>query len=164
MSNVDNAHIAIGRAVCACQDFEIVLLVSVELFRMVTEPEYHELTQGNIPPSRFKTPTKNLLKLLAERNDIHPELESDIAELLEARHKVIHRWTLENGSAEREDSQYWLRYGKFALHVEGEAKRIASLLLSYILKWAEPEWAKANHDEYLVRMKKLFQDAATSAR
>ena len=159
MRSIDSAQIAIGRAVCACQDFEAVLLVSVELFRMVTEPEYRDLTQGQIAPSKFKTPTKNLLKLLAERNDIAPDLDAQISMLLEGRHKVIHRWTIENGSANSENSEYWRTYGDFATGVEAEAKRITSLLLSYLLKWAEPEWAAANNDEYLARMKQLFRAA-----
>ena len=162
MRSIDAAHIGIGRAVCACQDFEAILLVSVELFRMVTEPEYRELTQGHIAPSKFKTPTKNLLKHLSERNNIAPELEAQISMLLEDRHKVIHRWTIENGGANAENTEYWRAYGDFALKVEAEAKRITLLLLSYLLKWAEPDWAAANNDEYLARMKQLFHAAGNT--
>jgi hypothetical protein len=31
--------------------------------------------------------------------------------------------------------------------VDAESRRISLLLVSYILKWSEPEWASANHDE-----------------
>lgn len=159
MNAIASAHLAIGRAVCASQDFEVVLLVSFETFRMISEPEYLELTKGAIEPIRFKNPAKNLVKFLSERNNIAPELEVQINELLEDRHTVIHRWSRENGFADADDEEHWRKYEALALKVEAESRRISRLLLSYILKWAEPEWAGANHDEYVNRMKQLFHAA-----
>ena len=159
MTTIASAYAAIGRAVCASQDFEVVLVVSLEAFRMITEPEYRELTQGLISPARFKTPTKSLVKMLAERNDIDPEFEAQILALIEDRHTVIHRWGLQNGFAPASDEEHWRRYEALAAKVESEAKRLSRVLLSYILKWADPGLAQSNQDEYQARMKQLFHMA-----
>lgn len=153
---MSSAHAAIGKAICASQIFETVLTVSFETFRMVTDPEYRELTEGKIELSRFKTPIKNLLKFLSSRNDIAPELESQIVRLLEDRHTVVHRWSLENGFADPTEEEHWQRYEALALKVESESKRIALLLLSFINHWAESPSTATSHEEYLGRMKQLF--------
>lgn len=159
MTAMDLAHVAVGRAVSAVQAFEMVFAVLAESFRMISEPEYLELTQGAFSPSHWKNPTKNLIRRLSERSEIAPELEAEISTLLENRHLLIHRWGIENGLATPEASEYWGRYEALAKTVEGESKRITLLLLSYVLKWAEPEWASANKDEYHQRMKQLFLQA-----
>lgn len=157
---MDSAHLAVGRAVSAAQIFEVVFAVLAEGFRMISEPEYLELTKGFIDPQRLKNPTKNLLKRLSERNKIASELEADICSLIENRHVLIHRWGIENGFASPDSAEYWQRYEKLAETVEAESKRITRMLLLYVLKWAEPEWASSNNDEYHIRMKELFLRAS----
>jgi hypothetical protein len=158
MSASTAAYTAVGRAVCAAQMFEIVLLVAFEVFRMITEPEYRKLTGGMIAPTKFKTPTKNLLKFLAERNDIAPELEAQIAQLLEDRHTVVHRWVLQRGLAAPEEAAYWQEYQSLALRVEAESRRISRVLLSYILKYGASDLAATDHAEFVARMQQLFQN------
>jgi hypothetical protein len=160
MTEQASAHAAIGRAICASQVFEFTLTISFEAFRMITEPEYRDLTEGRIDAARFKTPVKNLLKALSARNDISETLEAEITDLIERRHTMVHRWSYENGVAEPSDDQHWRKYEALARSVESDSNRIAHLLLSYMLKWGDPEWAGANKPEYLGRMKQLFRHSA----
>lgn len=160
MTALASAHTAIGRAICASQAFEITLTISFEFFRMVNEPDYMAVAQGYSEAGRFKAPLKNLLKALSARNEISVTLEADISDLLERRHTMVHRWSYEQGLADADDEEHWRRYESLARSVEFDSNRIAHLLVSYILKWGEPEWAEANKQEYLVKMKNLFHHSA----
>jgi len=156
MTPASRAHQAIGQAVCAAQVLEVQLVVLFELFRMVSDPEYRELTSGRIDPNRLKTATKNLIKELSEKGNISPTLEVDINQWIEDRHTLVHRWYPTNGLGDENDEEHWNRYAALAQRVARESYRIAKLLITYVVKWGEPNWAAANPDEYLVRMKQLF--------
>ena len=139
----------IGGAVCAAQRFELTLTVSVEFFRMVTEPQYRMLTKGFVDPTRFKIPLKKLIVLLSEKNQIAPELEAQILSLIERRHVLVHRWFRENGFPSHDDVNDWHRLGELAIGVDRDS--IDSLNSSLPTEEAR----KARLEEIATQQKKL---------
>lgn len=94
-----------------------------------------------IEPEHFKVATRNLLKELSSANEIAPEFEEQINDLVEKRHLLIHRWFIEHGIPVAEDTAYIAQLTQLAQDVEHKSTRISGLLLGYILRWgrANPE-------------------------
>jgi hypothetical protein len=148
---------AIGRAVLMAQEFETVFVVCIELvlsMRRVNLGESSDL----INPNRFKVPTKNLLKELAERNDIDAAFEGQIGDLIEKRHLLIHRWALENGLPGDSDADEIERLTALALEVERSSWHITSLLVGYVREWLLGEDDSSVFAEQLRRAERLFHD------
>lgn len=153
--SIKQMHEAIGRAVLWSQAFETVFLIC---FRLIGMMQTEALTSIN--PKEFKTPIRNLIKQLKSANNVAPEFESQVNELIEKRHKLVHRWYQEKGIPSIEDVQGIAELTRLALDVESESKRISSLLAGYVSKWG-----KGNPTSFTIddrersRLMLLFQKA-----
>lgn len=125
-------HEAIGRAVLWAQMFETVFVVCIELVGIMRGK-----TNALINPNRFKVPTRNLIKELSAANNIAPELEAQINELVEKRHLLVHRWFQENGLPGEESTIEIGRLARLANEVEENSKRISGLLAGYVVRWGK---------------------------
>lgn len=148
-------HEAVGRAVLWAQMFETVFAVCFELIGMV------ETGVSNlIDPKRFKEPTRNLIKKLALTNNIAPEFEGQINDLIEKRHLLVHRWYHENGLPGEGNTEHIARLIQLAHEVEQNSKRISGLLAGYIVHWGRLNPAQnAMVDAERTRLLALFQRA-----
>lgn len=88
-------------------------------------------------------------------------LEARLSTYVQDRHLLIHRWIQERGIPEDNNPNDFLPLAKLALPVEQEARELTHIFASYVVKYAEPEWASANLDEYKAKMAHLFQHAHT---
>lgn len=88
---MQNPYAAIGRAVLTAQAFETAIVPIFELFKVHVEAGYLEKTGGRMPEGAFKVPLRNMLKELAKRGGIAPELETQLDAFIEDRHTLIHR-------------------------------------------------------------------------
>jgi len=154
------AYITIGRAILAAQTLETALTPIYEMYRLHTEPGRIKETEGRLPEGAFKIPIANIVKTLAAKGSIDPELQSRLVAYNEARHLLVHRWVQEHGVPDPSDIRYFLKLAKHALHVEQEARDLTRIMVGYMVKYAEPEWAKANTLEFRAKMQSIFQDAA----
>jgi hypothetical protein len=152
-------HAAVGRAVIAAQVFEATLAALFEFFRMQSEPEYLQESGGILTSGAFKVPVKNMVRTLAEKGSVAPDLEVRLSQYVEDRHTLVHRWMLQNGWPEENDPDGWKPFADLAVRVETEAKFLTRSLLGYVLKYAEPEWANSHATEYRERMRLLFHRA-----
>lgn len=123
-------HEAVGRAVLFAQVFETLFSVCFQLLGMVETG-----TTDLIDSKHFKTPTRNLIKELAKDNNIAPEFEGQINDLIEKRHQLVHRWYQENGLPGEENTEHISKLIELAREVEHSAKRISALLAGYIVRW-----------------------------
>ena len=148
-------HEAVGRAVLWAQMFETVFAVCFELLGMV------ETGVSNlIDPKRFKVPTRNLIKELAVANNIAPEFEGQINDLIEKRHLLVHRWYHENGLPGEGNTEHISRLIQLAHEVEQNSKRISGLLAGYIVHWGRLNPAQnVMADAERTRLLALFQRA-----
>jgi hypothetical protein len=85
----------------------------------------------------FKTPIRNLIKELSSANNIAPEFEVQINNLIERRHLLIHRWYQENGIPSEEETTAIFELIELARGVEKDSKRISGLLAGYIVRWGK---------------------------
>ena len=151
-------HEAIGRAVLMAQVFETVFVVCVELVLSMRKVDIGESSEP-INPNRFKVPTKALLKELAERNDIDTTFESQIGDLVEKRHLLIHRWYLENGLPGDEDTEEIKQLTDLTVEVENGCRRIVALLSGYVIKWLTGENQDSTFAKRLSKANRIFHDA-----
>lgn len=135
-ASLESAFAAIGRAVCAYQAFERVIVLGVELVRIG-----HAVRQGVSPPdhmnaNRFRVATKSLLKELAQREDIDPTLYVRIDSLVDQRHTLVHQWVSENGWPSGRNHEATERMRLYARQVEAESKALMFMLLTFVLRHA----------------------------
>jgi hypothetical protein len=153
------AYITIGRAILAAQTLEVALAPIYEMYRLHTEPGRIEKTDGRLPIGAFKVPIANIVKTLAANGSIDPDFEARLVAYNEARHLLVHRWVQEYGIADPSDARYFLKLAQHALHVEQEARELTRVIVGYMVKYAEPEWAKANSQEFKAKMQGIFLNA-----
>jgi len=160
MSVASQAYEAIGRAVVDMQLFETNFVITAELFHLVTRPKRRRKTQGLLTEQMLEEATKSILRRLSEKGDIAPDFEKRIKSLVDDRHLLIHNWVAKNGlhtdTVAEDDVAYWTRYRTLAIRVQAEARSITKALADYVLKWGEPEWSRANPQEYRRRIKMMF--------
>lgn len=157
--NIFRMHEAIGRAVLMAQVFETIFVVCIELVLSMRKVDLGENPEP-INPNRFKVPTKALLKELAARNDIDTTFESQIWNLVEKRHLLIHRWYLENGLPGDEDIADIKRLTDLAIEVESGCRRTIAILTGYVVKWLTGENQEdIAFTERLSKAERIFHDA-----
>lgn len=156
---MEQAYAAIGRAVASAQIFETVLTPIFECFKMQTKPGYREKTGGYVSAGTFKVPIKNIIKALSAKGDIAPDLEGRLNAYVEDRHLLVHRWFQEKGWPAENDTTGFGPIIELANRVEREARELTLLFASYMVKFAEPEWAAANGESYKERMAAVFHRA-----
>ncbi|AOK51695.1 hypothetical protein WT15_20530 [Burkholderia stagnalis] len=154
-----NPYVAIGRAVMMAQTFETAMVPIFELFKIHMDPGYHAKTGGYIPEGAFKAPMKNILKELAKRGSVAPELEAQIDAFIESRHKLIHRCIQTYGWPDDSDDAGFAPIVELAGKVEEAARSLTRAIVGYVVVYAAPEWAAANPDEYKAKMAGIFQHA-----
>ena len=130
-----------------------------EAFKALTDPDYFAKTGGYIPEGAFKAPLKNILKDLAKRGSIAPELEAQIDAFIEDRHRLIHRCIQTYGWPDENDEAGFAPIVELAGKVEEAARSLIRAIVGYVVMYAAPEWAAANPDEYKARMANIFQRA-----
>jgi len=97
---------------------------------------------------------------LAGANNIAPEFEGQINDLIEKRHLLVHRWFHENGLPSEGDIEHISRLIQLANEVEQNAKRISGLLAGYIVRWGRLNPAQnVMADAERTRLLALFQRA-----
>lgn len=95
--------------------------------------------------------------MLSERGEIDPLFEDRLKKFVADRHLLVHKWLQERGIPETEGE--WLELANFAIDVAKEANSLTYVLLAYVLKYAEPEWATSNSDEHREKMAAIFRGA-----
>ncbi len=152
---MEKTFTAIGRAVISAQLFETALIPIFEVYKMLSSPEYLEKTEGRLSVGSFKIPVKNIVKILSENGDISESLESEINLYIENRHKLIHRWVVENGPPEVEFENIELMC--LADSVTRQANSLTKQIAGYMVKYADPSWAISNMAEFEEKMLSIFR-------
>lgn len=148
---------AIGRAVMAAQVLETWLVPVFEIYRIHSEPGRLERTGGIISAGSFKVPMSNLIKMLRDREHIDPDLEGKFIKYIEDRHLLVHRWLHDHEYPRRDDPAAYTQLKELAERVEQQATELGKLVLGYVVKYGEPDWAAANPEEYSERMTEIFK-------
>ncbi|MCM2308537.1 MAG: hypothetical protein NDI91_13855 [Sulfuritalea sp.] len=157
---IEKMHQAVGRAVLWAQTFETVFVICIELVRILRSTRNGERISA-MNPNRFKVATRSLIKELAVANQLAPELEDQINDLVAKRHLLVHRWFVENGLPGDSDIEHIAKITDLALEIETSSKRICSLLAGYVSHWGEthPEQQAQMTDEERQRLIGLFKYA-----
>jgi hypothetical protein len=154
----ENVSASIGKAILAVQYFEQWLVCAYYHMRIVTEDEF-SLTDAQLSDYRlFKNPTKNLIKVLAQRSQIDPRLESRINGLLEQRHTVVHRWFLVNGTPATHTSDDWDRLAATAESVASEALELSFLLIGYMGEGLRQQVSGQDSSRIKQHMARMFME------
>ena len=156
---MEYAYAAIGRAVFAAQVFETALIPIFEFFKMQSDPRYLEKTGGYVSLEAFRVPVKSIVRTLAEKGRIAPDLEQRLSKYVEDRNTLIHRWVQEHGWPDDNDTEGFVPIVELVTRVEREAKSMTSALVGYMVKFADPDWATKHGKEYKERMAQLFHRA-----
>lgn len=156
---MNHIYAAIGRAVIAAQLFEIVLVPTFQIFKMIGDAAYQEKTGGCIPAGSFKMAIKNIIKGLAEKGEIAADLEERLNNYIEDRHTLVHRWVQEYGWPDETNPDVFGEVVALAARVEAESINLARIFSGYIVKYADPDWAAENMNEYRSRMAEIFRKA-----
>lgn len=156
---MEHAYAAIGRAVFFAQIFETTLIPIFEIFKLLDQPTYRVKTGGYISDGAFKIPISSIINALREKGQIAPDLEERLNTYVQDRHTLIHRWVKENGWPADTDVEGFSSVVDLANRVESEAKQLTKQFADYMVKYANPEWARENPDEYKVKMSQLFHFA-----
>lgn len=151
---MENAYAAIGRAVIAAQRFETMLVPMFEFFRMVSDPEYRDKTKGYVSAGKFKVPTSVIVKLLAGKGDIAPDLEARLNRYVEDRHLLIHRWMIERGWPSPGDAVGFVPVIELAKRIEEEANTLTKSIVSYMLNSQDVQ----DKTEYSALIARMFHD------
>jgi hypothetical protein len=154
---MQNPYVAIGRAVMTAQAFETAIVPIFELFKIHVDAGYFEKTGGGMPEGAFKVPLRNILKELAKRGSIAPELEAQLDAFIEDRHALIHRCIQTYGWPDDADEAAFAPVVELATRVEKGARQLIQSIVGYVIQYAEPEWAAANPEEYKQRMAGIFR-------
>ena len=149
--SLNRMYEAIGRAVCAIQIFETLIVVCAEIVRMSTQSLAGEETDWLVNPSRFKVATKLVLKQVANSASVAPDFEARVVALIDKRHRLIHRWFVENGWPGEADTAEIVRLIAFAHEVETESRFITRALAGYVLK------AGAGSSDIRAQLTDIFQ-------
>lgn len=155
--HIDVAFAEVGKAVWLGQILEATLVPIFEFFRMRTEDGYMQKTQGFVQPGAYRQPLRNLIKHLAAQEHISPEVEAALDRYIEDRHRLVHRWILEHGRADQHDIAAWVAMAEHARSVGEQAQFLTRSFSAYMVKYADPDWAAANPEEYDQRMRDLFR-------
>jgi hypothetical protein len=123
--NEVTAHAAIGRAVIACQALEVLFALCVRLgFGQSAAQQLSDITP--LEKNFSKPPMKALLKQLRDHIEVSPEFETRIEDIIERRHKLIHRWGIEENLPAT--PQQYQRIGEFAASLEKDAVEMSHFL------------------------------------
>lgn len=143
---MDDAYLAIGKALYAAQLFETALVPIFEFFRMQTESGYFDKTGGFISEGKFKQATTNVVKLLAEREQIAPDLEDRLSRWIDDRHTLVHRLVLNFGVLADGDAQGFAPVTVLASRVEREAMSLTHMLTGYVIQHFGPDAQGTSED------------------
>ena len=156
---MDEAYAAVGRAIIAAQIFETALVPIFEIHRIHTEPNRLDETRGYLSAGAFKMPVANIVKYLSSQGNVAPDLEDRLNEYIQDRHLLVHRWLHENPVPLAQDPETMLPLMEHARKVEREAADLTRLIVGYVVKYGEPEWAASNPEDFSAKMAALFQSA-----
>lgn len=156
------AFTAIGRAVWMAQVFEATLVQLFEFFKMQQDLVYAQKTGGYVTPQAYKLAISNLIKALAAKGNIEPELEGKLLKYNEDRHTLVHRWYVQHGYPAEDAAVSWHQLQVHADSVGKQAESLVKYLVGYIVAYAQPDWAAKNPDEYRARMSHLFRQSEYS--
>jgi hypothetical protein len=154
---MDNAYIAIGRAVFTVQMFEATIIPLFAFHRMSNEPGYLENTAAFIPEGRWKKAVSELVKDLATETAIAEDFQQRLNAFIEDRHRLTHRLFREFGLPLQDDG--FAPIIELANKVEIEAKKLAGMLAGYIVKYRHPDRSAVNPNEFHARMTDIFNRA-----
>ena len=144
---------AIGQAVIFAQTFEVLIVVCTEMVRLSKEFLEGRPTDFMVNPARLKEATKRLINELAKDNDITPDLESRISDLIDKRHTLIHRWSIENGWPADNDLDEIQRIIDLAKEITRESAAISQILTKYILR------NNAEQSDMRIKLASIFKEA-----
>jgi len=157
---MDDAFVAIGKAVYAAQLFETALVPIFEFFRMQTESGYLDRTGGLVSEGKFKQATINVVKMLSERGEIAPGLEERLKQWIEDRHTLVHRLVLNFGVLSVGDANGFAPIAELANRVEREANSLTHMLVGYILEHFNPEADSTPEDRKRLAQEIFLRTAA----
>jgi hypothetical protein len=140
------AHAAIGRAVLACQALEALFALSVRLqFAQSSADQLTDITP--LEKNFSKPPMKRLLQELKQHIDVSAEFELRVTDLIDRRHKLIHRWVIEERLPDSPES--FKKISEFASSIEHDAIQMFHFLHDGFLAWVKkfPELANPRPGE-----------------
>jgi len=150
---------AIGEAVVAAQVFEVCFLIVANL--VLKQKDTCSISE--IEPLFFskasKQPTKAIINELKITQDIGMVLEERIVDLIERRHRLIHRQFLEANMPFGADPEVRRSYLEFAQGVSRDCYSLSISLANQILNWMSrfPEMAERakEHQAYFEQLSTL---------
>ena len=132
----DSVQKSVGTAVLASQNFEHQLVNAYYHLKIVTEG--YEISNDKISSGAiYKIPIRNLVKSLVERTQIEPQLANRIAELLEKRHTIVHRWLLSTGGLFQTTDAQWDALRELSEEVARESLELSLMLAMKLARYLE---------------------------
>jgi len=134
MATSDDAYKAIGAAVANCQFLEFTFVLCVKLVFAHNDAD----KLSDIEPlnrKTFKAPTKALLDELRTHIDISPEFDAKLADAVERRHQLVHRWLLDHSWPEDGDRDGLARLTEFATHLSKDVIPLTYILIAAVHNW-----------------------------
>ena len=125
---------AIGLAIASCQFFEVTFAICVKL--VFSQKKAVDLS--NIKPlskATFRNPTRALIKELRQHIKVDVQFEYTLQDVVERRHRLIHRWAIEKRWPGSEDYESKKELLEFANALSNEANGLSRLFVTYIYEW-----------------------------
>lgn len=131
---LDQMYKAIGLAIASCQFFEVLFAICVKL--IFSQSKAVDLS--DIKPLRkatFRKPTRAIMEELRQHINVDAQFEYTLQDAVERRHRLIHRWAIENRWPGSEDYESQKELLEFAKDLSAEANGLSRLLVPYIYEW-----------------------------
>lgn len=137
MSTKKRLHDAIGKVVYASQMFEFVFTITVRLAIKQRDVHHKKDFQPIIEATGFKTAVANWLKDPLVKAALSEEQAKRIAQWVEYRHLIIHRWFLEEGWPTDKEAQKIEAFINKCRTTEYEAYALSAELCDLLIPWKE---------------------------
>ena len=129
--------IAVGNVVVSSQLFEVAFVLAANLALKQADAATLEDVVPVSKARTFKQPVKALLKELSETGRVDAGLETRVVELLEKRHRIIHREYLESRWPTETDLAWRSTFCKLCIEVSAECRDLTVVFTSLLAKWLE---------------------------
>lgn len=131
---LDQMYKAIGLAVASCQFLEVLFVMCVKL----TFSQRKAVDLSDIKPlskATFRKPTRALIEELRQHINVDAQFENILQDVVDRRHRLIHRWSIEKRWPDLEDYESQKELLEFAIALSAEANGLSRLLATYVTEW-----------------------------
>jgi hypothetical protein len=124
-----------GCALAASQVFERIFVIAAKLAIQQGDADTLEEIVPLSASRSFKQPIKAIVQELSKVQAISPELENRFAELIESRHKLVHRAFAEYGWPLLENDEAAAKFRDLCKLIISESTELTQLLHKVVLAW-----------------------------